>query len=81
MLFHSATNGGKKKVNSLWKHSVPALNKYADRQCVPQFDRNAACLMGSIKLISKICETRDEKHLLLIRCTGFTCRFIGSALF
>jgi hypothetical protein len=36
----------------LWKLSVGAL-----RQCVPQFDRNAARLMGSIQLISKICET------------------------
>jgi hypothetical protein len=58
---------------------VSALNKYADRQCVPQFDRNAACLMGSIKLISKICETQDKKHLLLIWYTGFTCCFICSA--
>jgi hypothetical protein len=42
------------------------LDTYADCQCVPQFDRNAAAVMGSIKLISEICERHDKKCLFLI---------------
>ena len=55
-----------KKSCYLQQHSVLVVDRQADSQRMPQFGRNAATLMGSIKLISEICDSHDKRRLFLI---------------